>query len=195
MSEIKMTDSPAQAGMGQGPGLSAGLNTDLVESALALGRRLERDGAMVACAESCTGGLVAAALTEVAGSSVWFDRGFVTYSNAAKRQQLGVSAHSLDQFGAVSETVAREMAQGALGRSDAALALAITGIAGPGGGSPDKPVGTVCFAWALRSQGVWSETLHLPGDRAAVRLKAAMHALRQGLTCWIGQCAAPTDLS
>lgn len=193
MSEIKLTDSSVEAGAGLGLVLSAGLNADLVESALTLGRRLERDGAMVACAESCTGGLVAAALTEVAGSSVWFERGFVTYSNAAKRDQLGVSAHSLEQFGAVSEAVAREMAQGALSRSEAALALAITGIAGPGGGSPDKPVGTVCFAWALRGQGVWSETLHLPGDRAAVRLQAARHALTRALDRWLYRSGPQTS--
>jgi nicotinamide-nucleotide amidase len=171
---------------------SAGLNSELVQAAVALGRRLERDGAMVACAESCTGGLVASALTEVAGSSVWFERGFVTYSNAAKRDQLGVSAHSLEQFGAVSEAVAREMAQGTLNRSEAALTLAITGVAGPGGGSPDKPVGTVCFAWAIRGQGVWSETLHLQGDRGAVRLQAARHALSRALDRWLHRSGPQT---
>lgn len=174
--------------MNTGTSLSSGLNAQLVEAAFALGRRLEREGAMVACAESCTGGLVAAALTEVAGSSAWFDRGFVTYSNAAKREQLGVSAQSLERFGAVSEAVAREMAEGALNRSASALALAITGIAGPGGGSPDKPVGTVCFAWAVQGKGVWVHTLKLPGDRAAVRQQAALHALQQALACWLDQC-------
>lgn len=164
--------------------LSARLDAALVDAAVVLGRRLEADGVMVACAESCTGGLVAAALTEVAGSSRWFDRGFVTYSNEAKRQALGVTTESLARFGAVSEAVAREMAAGALERSDSALALAITGIAGPGGAVPGKPVGTVCFAWALRGQGVWAETLHLPGDRDAVRVQAARHALSQALGLW-----------
>jgi nicotinamide-nucleotide amidase len=174
--------------------LTPGLNGLLVEAAAALGRRLERDGAMVTCAESCTGGLVAAALTELAGSSRWFDRGFVTYSNAAKREQLGVSAQSLEQFGAVSEAVAREMASGALSRSGAALALAITGIAGPGGGSADKPVGTVCFAWAVQGAGVWAQTLHLPGDRGAVRLQAALHALSQALTRWLDRPGAWSEV-
>ena len=144
------------------------------------GRRLLVRGASLATAESCTAGGVAYAVTQVAGSSRWFDRGFVTYSNAAKRQQLGVSAADLRLHGAVSEPVARAMARGALGASDAQIAVGITGIAGPGGGSADKPVGLVCFSWALRRAGelrLRTETHHLPGDRAAVRTQAIIVAL------------------
>ncbi len=150
----------------------------------ALGARLLGAGLTVATAESCTGGLVARALTETAGSSAWFERGFVTYSNDAKRESLGVADASLRAHGAVSEPVVREMALGALARSRAALAVAITGIAGPSGAVPGKPVGTVCFGWALHPPGlagdaplVRVETLRLPGDRAAVRRAAALHAL------------------
>ena len=131
---------------------------------------------MLATAESCTGGMVAAACTDLAGSSAWFERGFVTYSNAAKTQMLGVDAQLITTHGAVSEPVARAMAQGALQHSAAQLALAITGVAGPGGGSDAKPVGTVWFAFA-GPWGVHSELQHFGGDRAAVRQAAALHAL------------------
>ncbi len=131
---------------------------------------------MLATAESCTGGMVAAACTDLAGSSGWLERGFVTYSNAAKTQMLGVDAQLIDNHGAVSEPVARAMAQGALLHSAAQLALAITGVAGPGGGSDAKPVGTVWFAFA-GPWGVHSEVQHFGGDRAAVRQAAALHAL------------------
>ncbi len=126
--------------------------TDAEITALAvdLGARLAARRALCVTAESCTGGLVAGAITDVAGSSAWFDRGFVTYSNEAKMELLGVPAATLAQHGAVSEAIARAMAEGALARSRASVAVAITGIAGPGGGSPEKPVGTVCFAWAVR---------------------------------------------
>lgn len=145
-------------------------------AAVALGRRLESIGLMVCTAESCTGGLVARALTEIGGSSVWFERGFVTYSNEAKRDCLGVAPATLDGHGAVSEPVAREMASGALRASRAGLAISITGVAGPGGGSPGKPVGTVCFGWATANR-VETTTRRFDGDRAAVRRQAAIYAL------------------
>jgi nicotinamide-nucleotide amidase len=131
---------------------------------------------MLATAESCTGGMVAAACTDLAGSSAWLERGFVTYSNAAKTQMLGVDAQLIATHGAVSEPVARAMAQGALQHSAAQVALAITGVAGPGGGSVAKPVGTVWFGFA-GPWGVHSEVQHFGGDRAAVRQAAALHAL------------------
>ncbi|MBK7003330.1 MAG: CinA family protein [Rhodoferax sp.] len=130
-------------------------------------------------AESCTGGLIAAACTDLAGSSAWFERGFVSYSNAAKTEMLGVDAALIAQHGAVSEQVARAMACGALLHSQAQVALAVSGIAGPGGGSIDKPVGTVCLSWAT-PQGVVSEVQHFPGDRGAVRAATVRRAL-QGL--------------
>ena len=131
---------------------------------------------MLASAESCTGGMVAAACTDLAGSSAWFERGFVTYSNAAKTQQLGVEAALIAQHGAVSEAVARAMAQGALLHSKAQVTLAITGVAGPAGGTLDKPVGTVWFAWAM-PEGIHSEVRHFEGDRATVRQASALHSL------------------
>lgn len=133
---------------------------------------------LIATAESCTGGMVAAALTDVAGSSAVFDRGFVTYSNAAKQAMLGVRAETLAAHGAVSEAVAAEMALGALAHSDATLAVATTGIAGPGG-SEFKPEGRVCFGLARRGQAVITETVEFgaPG-RAAVRRAACDHALQ-----------------
>ena len=127
-------------------------------------------------AESCTGGWAAQVATAVAGSSDWFERGFVTYSNAAKQELLGVSGDTLQRHGAVSEETAREMAQGALERSKGTVALSITGVAGPTGGSPDKPVGTVCFAWATGNK-TRSETRHFPGDRESVRRQSVIHAL------------------
>lgn len=133
----------------------------------------------VACAESCTGGGIATALTDVAGSSGWFDRAFVTYSNAAKREMLGVSAATLDRHGAVSRATVTEMAQGALAQSRAQLSVAVSGIAGPGGGSPDKPVGTVWLAWATERRTEAIEA-HFAGDRLAVRAATVDMAL-QGL--------------
>lgn len=140
---------------------------------------LLKRGWMLTTAESCTGGLIAAHCTDLGGSSQWFERGFVTYSNAAKAEMLGVDAELITTHGAVSEPVARAMAQGALQHSAAQVAVAVTGIAGPTGGSLDKPVGTVWFAWAT-PQGVVSETQCFPGDRAAVREATVAHAL-QGL--------------
>ena len=142
----------------------------------ALADTLLRRQWMLAAAESCTGGMVAAACTDLAGSSAWLERGFVTYSNAAKTQMLGVDAQLIAAHGAVSEPVARAMAQGALQHSAAQVALAITGVAGPGGGSDAKPVGTVWFAFS-GPWGVHSEVQHFGGDRAGVRQAAALHAL------------------
>ena len=133
-------------------------------------------GWMLATAESCTGGLIAGACTDLAGSSNWLERGFVSYSNAAKTDLLGVDPAMIARHGAVSEPVARAMAQGALQHSKAQCALAVTGIAGPGGGSADKPVGTVWFAWAT-PQGVRSEMQRFAGDRAHVRSATVQHSL------------------
>ena len=133
-------------------------------------------GWMLATAESCTGGLIAAACTDLAGSSQWFERGVVSYSNAAKTELLGVDADLIAQHGAVSEPVARAMAEGALARSHAQVSLAVTGVAGPTGGSADKPVGTVCFAWCVAGR-THCHTLHLSGNRAAVRAATVRHAL------------------
>lgn len=132
---------------------------------------------MIATAESCTGGMISAAITDVAGSSVIFDRGFVTYTNAAKEAMLGVRPATLAAHGAVSEEVAREMAEGALSRSDAALAVAVTGIAGPGG-SEFKPEGRVCFGLAARHAAALTETIEFgAAGRAKVRRAAVDHAL------------------
>ncbi len=141
-----------------------------------IGGRLKAAAAVLATAESCTGGWVAQAVTSVAGSSAWFDRGFVTYTNAAKRELLGVLAETLERHGAVSEQTAREMALGALQRSAATIAVSITGIAGPGGGSADKPVGMVCFALAT-ARGLTSETRRFSGDREGVRRQSVIRAL------------------
>jgi nicotinamide-nucleotide amidase len=141
---------------------------------LALAQALRARGWRLATAESCTGGLVAAACTAVSGSSDWFERGFVTYSNEAKVEMLGVDPALIVAHGAVSEEVARAMAEGVLARSQAQLALAVTGIAGPTGAVPGKPVGTVWLAWG-DAHGLRTERLLCPGDRAAVR-RASVHA-------------------
>ncbi len=150
---------------------------ELEALAAAVGRRLLERGEWLATAESCTGGWVAQAVTAIAGSSAWFDRGFVAYSNAAKADLLGVPAATLERHGAVSEATARAMAQGAVTHSRADWALAVTGIAGPGGGSPEKPVGTVCFAWAQKDGGCEAQTGHFAGDRQAVRAQSVRQAL------------------
>ena len=150
---------------------------DSLALAQRLGRVLAERRWTAATAESCTGGLVAGAITDVAGSSAWFDRGFVTYSNDAKSKLLGVRDETLAAHGAVSEATAREMAAGALARSAADIAVAVTGIAGPAGGSPGKPVGLVCFAWARRGGPVDALTVHFTGDRATVRSAAVAAAL------------------
>ncbi len=154
------------------------LPSSLVEQAevvIAEFRRLER---RLATAESCTGGLIAGCLTEIAGSSAVVDRGFVTYSNEAKAQALGVTSEALEQFGAVSETVARQMAKGALERSLADVAVSVTGVAGPGGGSPEKPVGLVHFATATRDGEIEHREMRF-GDigRSGVRRETVVTAL------------------
>ena len=152
----------------------------LTTLAALVGKALKEKGASLAAAESCTGGGIAEAVTRISGSSSWFERGFVTYSNAAKAEMLGVDEAVLEQFGAVSEETARAMASGTLAHSRATHALAVTGIAGPAGGTEDKPVGTVCFAWAQRGGTVAGESRHFGGDRDAVRRQSVIHAL-QGL--------------
>jgi len=142
-----------------------------------LGRKLREKKEMLATAESCTGGWVGQVITSVPGTSHWYDRGFITYSNAAKREMLGVSTDTLTRFGAVSEQTARAMAEGALQHSQARYTLSVTGIAGPEGGTPDKPVGYVCFAWAGHNQETRSGCLRFEGDRQQVRLQAVQHAL------------------
>ena len=151
------------------------------DSCQQLAALLRQQGRKLATAESCTGGLVAAACTDLAGSSDWFERGFVTYSNEAKTSMLGVPASLIAAHGAVSEAVARAMAKGALQQSLAQVALAVTGVAGPSGGSAEKPVGTVWFAWALPS-GLTSEVQHFAGDRATVRAATVQHTLGRLLT-------------
>lgn len=146
-----------------------------------IAERLKARGGMIVTAESCTGGWVAQELTAIAGSSAWFERGFVTYSNEAKQEMLGVRAETLEKHGAVSEETAREMARGALERSRGSVSLAITGIAGPTGGTAAKPIGTVCFAWATKTKPAWAETRHFSGDREAVRRQSVEHALKKVL--------------
>jgi len=144
-----------------------------------LGQRLLAEGLRLAVAESCTGGWLAKVVTDIPGSSRWFERGFVTYSNAAKEEMLGVTAATLQGSGAVSEAAAREMACGALMRSNAQVAIAITGIAGPEGGTEEKPVGTVWFAWALAPEIVRTQRLQFAGDRSEVRHQSVRVALER----------------
>jgi len=142
-----------------------------------VGRRLKASGAKLATAESCTGGWVAQAVTAISGSSAWFERGFVTYSNEAKQEMLGVKRATLKKHGAVSEETAREMAKGALKKSRATIAVAVTGVAGPTGGTPGKPVGMVCFSWATK-KSLRSETRRFRGNRERVRRQSVVHALK-----------------
>jgi nicotinamide-nucleotide amidase len=142
---------------------------------------LQQQGRMMATAESCTGGLIAGACTDLSGSSNWFERGFVTYSNAAKTELLGVDPALIAAEGAVSEPVARAMAEGAVARSRAQVAVAVTGVAGPNGGSAEKPVGTVWFGWSVQGR-VRTERRRFDGDRAAVRAATVHHALQTLLT-------------
>ena len=153
---------------------------DVTELARALGRLCLRRRVTIATAESCTGGGVATAITRISGSAKWFDRAFVTYSNDAKREMLGVTQRSLRNHGAVSKEVAREMARGALERSPADVTVAITGIAGPTGGSRLKPVGTVWFAWAARGGPLQARHFRFRGNRVEVRI-ASVYVALQGL--------------
>lgn len=146
----------------------------------AVGKALLARGWTLASAESCTGGGLAAAITDIAGSSQWFERGFITYSNQAKQDMLGVSTETLMACGAVSEATVREMANGALAHSQAQVAVAVSGIAGPDGGTPEKPVGMVCLAWGLSGKPAAVCTEYFSGDRQSVRMQAVQRAL-QGL--------------
>jgi nicotinamide-nucleotide amidase len=160
------------------------IDEELFALAVALGRAAVAKRVMIATAESCTGGLLAGAITAAAGSSDWFERGFVTYSNASKIEQLAVPMHLIERCGAVSEEVARAMAEGAVRASQAQWAIAVTGIAGPTGGTPEKPVGTVCFGWAGAGAAA-SEKRLIPGDRASIRRES----VRVGLQGLIGRLA------
>ncbi len=142
-----------------------------------LGERLLARGILAAAAESCTGGWIAKILTDIAGSSAWFDRGFVTYSNEAKQEMLGVRPETLTAHGAVSEATVREMVAGALARSRAGVAVAVSGIAGPGGATPGKPVGTVWLAWGVRGGELRAERQLYGGDREAVRRQTVARAI------------------
>ncbi len=171
--------------------INATIDTTIEAAVHTLATRLRARGEHLATAESCTGGLIAAACTSIAGSSDWFDRGMVTYSNLAKTEMLGVDAALIAAHGAVSEEVVRAMAQGALRHSAAQWSVAVSGVAGPGGGTPNKPVGLVWTAWARRAKAdepleVRTESSIWPGDRHAVRMATTCHAL-EGLISWMDQ--------
>ena len=163
---------------------------DIIDLATRVGRALQAKGLLLVTAESCTGGGVAQAVTEIAGSSEWFDSGFITYSNASKSELLDVSPAVIAQFGTVSEEVAAAMAEGALANSNGHVSLSTTGIAGPGGAVPGKPVGTVCFAWSIERnthiERTQTERLVFSGDRQAVRQQTVVHALK-GLLRFLDQ--------
>lgn len=165
------------------------INSPTFDELIALAERtaaaIKRQRIRLVTAESCTGGGIAALLTEIPGSSAWFDRGFVSYSNASKQDLLGVSEQTLEQFGAVSEEVVREMAQGAITGSDAHLSVAVSGIAGPDGGTADKPIGLVWIAWGQKRGYVEAQQFHFDGDRHAVRV-AAVEAALEGLVQRLG---------
>ena len=152
--------------------------SELKQLAQDLGVKLQARQWRVTTAESCTGGLVGQLLTSLPGCSSWFERGFITYSNASKQEMLDVSAATLETFGAVSEETASEMAKGALAHSHAHVSLSITGIAGPEGGTPQKPVGMVCYGWALNDGTLLTSTCRLSGDREEIRTRAAAAAIR-----------------
>lgn len=151
---------------------------ELETLARAVSHELKHQGLMLVTAESCTGGWLAQIMTSVAGSSEWFERGFVAYTNLAKREMLGVKTTILSRYGAVSEQAARAMAEGALTHSHAQVAIAITGIAGPSGGTPEKPVGTVCLAWAGKKRDTLGSKKIFSGDREGVRRQAVTAALQ-----------------
>ncbi len=160
--------------------MDSGLEHKIAAEAAQLAQRLTELGMMLSAAESCTGGWLAKVCTDLPGSSAWFERGFVTYTNEAKQEMLGVSGATLQAHGAVSEPTVEEMAAGALRHSRAQVAVAISGIAGPGGGTLEKPVGTVCFGWMVEGRGPVSERCRFDGDRESVRAQAVLFAL-QGL--------------
>jgi len=159
------------------------MDAERLASVQALAEMLTARNLRVVTAESCTGGGIASALTDVAGSSSWFECGFVTYSNEAKSRYLDVSPLVIEEFGAVSEQTVREMVAGAVNNSLGDLAVAVSGIAGPGGGSQEKPVGTVWFAWGNEDQQI-TECCHFDGDRESVREQAVLHGIR-GLCRWL----------
>ena len=161
------------------------MDSQLYELARRSGEALKRKGLMLATAESCTGGWVAEAVTMVPGSSEWFERGFVTYTNTAKQEMLGVRSETLQRYGAVSEQTVQEMVAGALANSRAQVALAVSGVAGPAGGTPSKPVGTVCLAWGSRDFAPVAITQQFAGDREQVRRLSVVRAL-EGLLELIG---------
>ena len=162
------------------------MDAELYEVSGKVGDALKAKALVMAAAESCTGGWIGQAVTMVPGSSKWFDRGFVTYTNEAKQDMLGVSAETLKEFGAVSEQAVREMAAGSLARSRAHIAVAVSGVAGPGGGSPDKPVGTVWLAWAEKGGKLTAKSIRFHGDRDRVRRQTVMAAL-EGLVAMLGR--------
>ena len=162
------------------------MDAELYELSGRVGDVLKARKLMMAAAESCTGGWIGQAITMVPGSSKWFDRGFVTYTNEAKQDMLGVSAETLNAHGAVSEQTVREMVVGALARSRAQVAVAVSGIAGPDGGSRSKPVGTVSLAWGEKGGGIKSKSIHFHGDRDAVRRQTVIAAL-EGLLALLGR--------
>ena len=168
----------ADSNASRAPDLPDAAAASVAALCMQLAEVLLREKIKLATAESCTGGLIAAACTDLSGSSAWFERGFVSYSNHAKADMLGVDAGLIERHGAVSEEVARAMARGAVAHSRAQIAVAVTGVAGPTGGSRDKPVGTVWFGWNIQGQ-LYSEVQHFDGDRAAVRAATVHHALRQ----------------
>lgn len=154
------------------------VSRDIENMAIQIGSALKSHGLVLATAESCTGGAVASAITDIAGSSEWFERGFITYSNEAKREMLGVAQEILTRYGAVSEAVVHEMVAGALYHSHAQVALAVSGIAGPAGGMPDKPVGTVWFAWGIKGRQCVARLHHLSGSRAEIRMQSVRIAFQ-----------------
>ncbi|MGZ8240302.1 MAG: CinA family protein [Methylobacter sp.] len=155
------------------------MDNESLELAEKLGQLLKANGKKIATAESCTGGGIAQIITEVPGSSAWFDRGFVTYTNSAKVQMLGVSQETLEKYGAVSAETAKEMVTGALAHSEADIAIAVTGIAGPEGGTPDKPVGTVFIAWAWKNANHKVEKMQFSGNRHRIREQIVKMAIER----------------
>ena len=158
----------------------------LYQLAERVGHALKAKGMMMATAESCTGGWIAQAVTAVPGSSAWFERGFVTYTYVSKREMLGVKPETLEAHGAVSEQTVHEMTAGALARSHAQVAVSVSGTAGPAGGTPQKPVGTVCFGWGASGGTVQTAVMHFDGDREAVRRQAVAFALERVLAVVAG---------
>lgn len=159
------------------------MDSRLFDLAAQVGQALKAKGWMLVTAESCTGGWVGEAVTMVSGSSEWFERGFITYTNVAKQEMLGVKAATLEAYGAVSEQTVREMVAGALANSHGHVAVAVSGVAGPTGGTPAKPVGTVCLAWGIRGVEPTAVTRHYAGDREAVRRQSVVEVLEGVLTC------------